>query len=190
MRKRRRACLAATVAIALASCAGGQVGTTTQRSYDPSMLNDIAKRGGMPLVVKGAPFPEAGDRFAEIAAERLTNARFGPDFTVYPQGQAPDGARTGRNPWKTVLIVNPSSPVSGSNSCTAAVEGRAARDGKVDMVAALCRGDKAVTSIRAWGSEISNVDSARLKRLLGDIAVNLYPLRDDDRDGPDADIPI
>ena len=180
--------MSAIVAIALASCAtADRVGTTTQRSYDPSMLNDIAKRGGMPLVVKGAPFPGAQDRFTRIAADRFTNARFGPDFPVYPEGQPPHNAQTERNPWRTVLIVNPSSPVSGSRSCTASVDGKAARDGKVDMVAALCRGDKAVTSIRAWGSEISNVDSARLKRLLGDIAVNLYPLRDDDRDRPDAD---
>ncbi|MDZ7714315.1 MAG: hypothetical protein U5L06_15005 [Rhodovibrio sp.] len=154
------------------------------------MLNDIAKRGGMPLVVKGAPFPGAQDRFARIAADRFTNARFGPDFPVYPQDQVPEGAQGEGNPWKTVLIVNPSSPVGGSDSCTASVTGQAVDDGKVKLVAALCRGDKAVTSLRAWGSGMSTVDSARLKQLLGDVAINLYPLRDADQDGPDIDLPI
>ena len=179
------------LAIALAGCANvDRVGTTTQRNYSPSMLNDIAKRGGMPLVVHGAPFGERTDAFARMAADRLSNDRFGPDFTVYPQGSEVQGIDEAGNPWKTVLIVNSDTAVTNSNACTASPGSRGTSDGRVEILAALCRGDKAVTSIRGWAYDIAGPTSTRLRELLKNIALNLYPQRDEDRDGADPDMPV
>jgi hypothetical protein len=186
--------VATAAGLLLAGCAGtgiDSVGTTTQRSYDPTMLSEIAKRGGMPLEVKGDPFPGESDRFAALAARKFTENHFGPDFAVYPQGTREPDPDAPNNPWRTVLVVNAKDPVAPSAVCRAGeVKGTPASDGKLDMTAALCLGDKAVTSLKGWGSDIEGPESPRLGRLFEQIAPNLYPLRDDDQDGPDADFDI
>jgi hypothetical protein len=89
-----------------------------------------------------------------------------------------------------VLIVNSDPAVTSSNACTASPGSQGTSDGHVEILAALCRGDKAVTSIRGWAYDIGGPTSTRLRELLKNIAVNLYPQRDEDRGGADPDIPV
>ena len=81
-----------TAAFLLAGCTGlARTNDARQYSYDTSMLNDIARRGGMPVLVPGEPFPDAPGAFEKRAAEILTATHRGPDFPIYPEGTKPSG---------------------------------------------------------------------------------------------------
>lgn len=163
----------------LAGCAGGaRTNNATQFSYDTSMLNDIAKRGGTPLVVPGEPFPGSPDQFAQRASEILTDIHRGPRFPIYLDA----GQQTQNNPWRTVLIINPERGASASNACTDSVSSTAVADGRITMVAALCLGKRAKTLVRGWASGASGPGSPAVEQLLRQTALALYPIRDEDRD--------
>lgn len=168
-----------TAAALLAGCAGvARTNNATQFSYNTSMLNDIAKRGGTPLVVAGEPFPDSPDQFAQRASEILTNAHRGPRFPVYLD----DAQRTGNNPWRTVVIVNPERGVSASNACTDTVSSTAVTDGRMTAVAALCLGKRAKTIVRSWASDASGPGSPAVEQVLRQTALALYPVRDENTD--------
>lgn len=169
--------------LAVASLLGGCVGlaqtnNAIQFSYDTSMLNDIAKRGGTPLVVRGEPFPERAGEFAQRASEILTANHRGPAFPVFLDAQQGSAA----NPWRTVLIVNPTRGVSASNACTDGVSGSAAAEGRITTVAALCLGSRAKTIVRGRSSNARGPQSPAVRSLLVQTALALYPTRDDDKD--------
>jgi hypothetical protein len=180
-----RPVVAATALAVLSACAGTGVITNDDRQngYDPSLIADTARRGGMPLEVKGAPFPESGTRFATVAARALTESHPGPEFTVFADpADAPDG------PLRTVVIANPSRTVTPANACTASVSGDpVASGGTLSVTAALCRGDKAVTRMTGRAVGVEGVGDAKVDRLFRQIGQQLYPRRNEamreDRDG-------
>ena len=175
---------AAIGAAVLSGCASGVVTTDSrQAGYDPSLIADTARRGGMALEVKGAPFPETGGRFAKIAARALTESHRGPDFTVFAlPDEAPEG------PLRTVVIANPQETVTPANACTADVSGAVVEDGgTLSVTAALCRNDKAVVRMTGRALGVSGVDDPKVDQLFRQIGQQLYPRRneslDDDIDG-------
>lgn len=191
MRTNRFLWLTSILALAglLAGCAGvPRTNDAIQYSYTPSMLNDVAKRGGMPLVVRGEPFPDQEGRFAEVAAGILTETHRGPEFEVFP-----DGTRTSsNNPWRTVMVVNPRGGVAASNVCSGDVTGSTVENGEMRVIAAFCLGDRAKTTVRGWASNATGAGSQVVASLLRQTGLALYPLLDEDRDrdspGGDFDI--
>lgn len=181
MQMSRLARLSAAVmaAAVLVGCAGlVRTNDARQYSYDTSMLNDIARRGGMPVVVPGEPFPSAPGRFRQRASEILSATHRGPDFPIYPEGaQSSQG-----NPWRTVVVINPPRAVSSGNVCGGNVTGGTVDDGRVSMVAALCVGSRAKTLVRGWTGNVGGPESPRIERLLRQTGLALYPLIDEDRD--------
>ena len=186
IRKRLASGTAAVLATAvLSACTGSGVITNDARQagYDPSLVADVAARGGMALDVKGAPFPNDGGRFAEIAARALTESHPGPEFTVFADAvDAPEG------PLRTVVIANPRATVTPANACTASVSGDpVASGGTLSVTAALCRGDKAVTRMTGRAVGVDGVGDAKVDRLFRQIGQQLYPRRNEamreDRDG-------
>ena len=167
-------------AFLLAGCAGlPRTNDARQYSYDTSMLNDIARRGGMPVVVPGEPFPGASGVFRKRAAEILTATHRGPVFPIYPEGTRPSEG----NPWRTVILINPASAVTAANVCGGQLSGNAVDGGDISMVAALCNGTRAKTIVRGWASDVAgDPGSQQVGRLLRQTALALYPLIDEDRD--------
>lgn len=175
-----RPAVAATALAVLSACAGGGVITNDarQNGYDPSLIADTARRGGMPLEVKGAPFPESGTRFASVAARALTESHPGPEFTVFADpADAPDG------PVRTVVIANPSRTVTPANACTASVSGtRVESGGTLAVTAALCRGDKAVTRMTGRAIGVASADDPKVDQLFRQIGQQIYPRRNESLD--------
>jgi hypothetical protein len=176
-----RTAAVSAVAIAAAATLGacGLSGVTTtsarQAGYDPSLIADVARRGGMPLEVKGNPFPGDKARFAETAAAALTESHRGPDFTVFADpAQAPAG------PMRTVIIANPQTAVSAGNACTADVSGTpVAGGGTLSVTAVLCRGDKAVTRMTGRAVGVAGAQDPKVAQLFRQIGLQLYPRRND-----------
>lgn len=163
----------------LAGCAGlVRTNDARQYSYDTSMLNDIARRGGMPVVVPGEPFPDAPGAFAKRAADILTATHRGPIFPIYPDGTKPSEG----NPWRTVILINPGGTVTSASLCSGQLSGSAVDGGEIRMVAALCNGSRAKTVVRGWASDVSGPGSAQVEQLLRQTGLALYPLIDEDRD--------
>jgi hypothetical protein len=164
----------------LSACTGTGVITNDARQagYDPSLIGDVARRGGMALEVKGDPFPGESARFAQIAARALTEDHPGPPFTVFADpGAAPDG------PMRTVVVVNPKTRVTPANACTAQVSGTpVAAGGTLAVTAALCRGDKAVTRMTGRAVGVAGVDDPKVDRLFRQIAREVYPRRKEDKE--------
>jgi hypothetical protein len=179
-----RSAAAVIGAAVLSACANGVLtNNSRQAGYDPALIADTAGRGGMPLEVKGAPFPGDGGRFAEIAARALTESHRGPEFTVFAQPeQAPEG------PLRTVVVANPQDPVTPANACTADASGTAVgAGGTLSVTAALCRNDKAVVRMTGRALNVSDVEDPKVDRLFRQIGQQLYPRRNEamreDRDG-------
>lgn len=175
-----------TATALLAGCAGvARTNNATHFSYNTSMLDDIARRGGMPLVVAGEPYPDSPNQFARRAAEILTATHRGPVFPIYLE--APQPAQD--NPWRTVMIVNPERGVSASNACSGKVSGTAVTDGRMTAVAALCLGERAKTIVRSWASDANGPGSSAVEQVLRQTALALYPVRDEntDLDSPGGD---
>jgi hypothetical protein len=172
-----RTAVAVAAVTTVGACAVASVTTTGVRQvgYDPSLIADVADRGGMPLDVKGQPFPGDQTRFAQVAAQALTQTHRGPPFTVYADpARAPDG------PMRTVIVANPASPVSSGNVCTAEVSGQAVeRGGTLSVTAALCRGDKAVTHMSGRATGITDAGDSNVARLFRQIGLHLYPRRNE-----------
>ena len=174
-----RASAALTAAFLLAGCTGlARTNDARQYSYDTSMLNDIARRGGMPVVVPGEPFPNAPGAFEKRAADILTATHRGPDFPIYPEGTKPSEG----NPWRTVILINPTGTVTSASLCGGELSGSAVDGGEVSMVAALCSGTRARTVVRGWASDVSGPGSPQVGRLLRQTGLALYPRIDEDRD--------
>ena len=169
----------------LSACAGTGVITNEshQSGYDPSLIGDVAARGGMALEVKGDPFPTAGQQFAEIAARALTQSHRGPEFTVFADpAEAPDGSM------RTVVIANPQAPVTPANACTASVSGDPVAGGEtLSITAALCRNDKAVVKMTGRALDVAGPDDPKVDQLFRQIGQQLYPRQNEamqeDRDG-------
>ena len=163
--------------VVLGGCAGAGVITNDARQagYDPSLIADTARRGGMPLEVKGEPFPGAGDRFARVAARALTRSHPGPDFTVFADpAEAPPG------PLRTVVLANPRTPVTPAAACTTEVTGTPVEPGgTLSVTAALCRGDKAVTRMTGRALKVAGADDPKVDLLFRQIGQQLYPRRND-----------
>lgn len=170
-------------AVVLAGCAvtdpsdvsTGQVQTA---GYEPSMRNYVADRGGMPLEVIGDPFPGSGDRFAEIAAQAISNSHFGPAFELYVDpSDAPDGA------FRTAIVANPGETVTPANACKTDADGTAVGSGgTLRVIAALCRGDKAITRLTGQAVGVTGPDDPKVARLFRQIGATLYPSRSDQTD--------
>jgi hypothetical protein len=173
-----RPVVAATAVAVVSACAGVITNDARQNGYDPSLIADTAKRGGMALEVKGAPFPDSGTRFAQVAARALTESHRGPEFTVFADpADAPDG------PLRTVVIANPSRTVTPANACTASVSGTSVESGgTLAVTAALCRGDKAVTRMTGRAIGIDGADDPKVDQLFRQIGQQLYPRRNESLD--------
>ncbi|MBK1696900.1 hypothetical protein [Rhodovibrio salinarum] len=182
-----RALALALPLLSLAACAGTGVvvNDSRQSGYDPSLIADAASRGGMALEIKGQPFPGAETRFAEVAAEALSESHPGPEFTVFATpADAPEG------PVRTVIVANPDATVTPANACTANVSGSAVEAGDtLAVTAALCRGDKAVTRMTGRAIDVNGPDDPKVDQLFRQIGQQLYPRQNeskrDDR-GDDA----
>jgi len=178
MRTRRALTVIVVLAAgAVAACAGTGVITNDSRQsgYDPSLIGDVAARGGMALEVKGDPFPNDGGRFAEIAARALTQSHRGPEFTVFADpAEAPDGSM------RTVVIANPQAPVTPANACTASVSGDPVAGGEtLSITATLCRNDKAVVKMTGRALDVAGPDDPKVDQLFRQIGLQLYPRRND-----------
>jgi hypothetical protein len=170
-------------------------------SYDRAYIADVAERGGMPLVLRGDPFPGNNGPFAEQVATALTDAHFGPAFTVFADpAEAPDGSA------KTVLVVNPKRPVNSGNVCRTGTTGTpgdgpdggpdgdsdgssqgsaAGSAGTLEFTIAFCSANRRLSSMRGRLADVSGPEDPRIGELFRQVAIQLYPPRNPDRNDQD-----
>ena len=166
-------------------------------SYDRAYIADVAERGGMPLVLRGDPFPGNNGPFAQQVATALTDAHFGPAFTVFADpAEAPDGSA------KTVLVVNPKRPVNSGNVCRTGTTGTpddspdggsggssqgsaTGSAGSLDFTIAFCSANRRLSSMRGRLADVSGPEDPRIGELFRQVAIQLYPPRNPDRNDQD-----
>lgn len=170
-------------------------------SYDRAYIADVAERGGMPLVLRGDPFPGNNGAFAQQVATALTDAHFGPAFTVFADpAEAPDGSA------KTVLVVNPKRPVNSGNVCRTGTTGTpgdgpdggpdgdsdgssqgsaAGSAGTLEFTIAFCSANRRLSSMRGRLADVSGPEDPRIGATFRQVAIQLYPPRNPDRNDQD-----
>ncbi|MBK1671197.1 hypothetical protein CKO28_24650 [Rhodovibrio sodomensis] len=154
-------------------------------SYDQAYISDVAERGGMPLIVRGDPFPGNNGPFARQVATALTDSHFGPEFTVFADpAEAPDGSA------KTVLVVNATQRVNSGTVCHSDASDSSAGSavgpaGKIDFTIAFCSGNRRLSSLRGQLAEVSGPEDPRIGELFQQVAIQLYPPHNPDRNDRD-----
>lgn len=175
--------LATVVLLAACSTATSTGPVSIAPRYDRSYVSDMAARGGMPLVVKGNPFPGDNGAFARQVATALTEAHFGPEFTVFADPDAaPDGST------KTVLIVNAERRVNSGRVCGSDSAGGGPVEGALDFTIAFCSGSRRLSSIRGRFTDLTGPEDRRIAEVFRQVAIQLYPSHNPDRNDRELQI--
>jgi hypothetical protein len=150
-------------------------------SYDRAYISDVAERGGMPLVLRGDPFPGNNASFTREVAGALTESHFGPDFTVFADpAEAPDGSA------KTVLVVNADRRVNSGTVCGTETSGNpVGSDGALEFTIAFCSANQRLSSMRGRLANLAGPKDPRIADLFRQVGIQLYPPRNPDRNDQD-----
>jgi hypothetical protein len=136
--------VAVALAGALSGCAGAPVvqNEYATGTYDPSVLNYISSKGGMPTEVIGDPFTGPREELDAVVTETMAKSHSGqhfPFFTKVPENF--------KSPYRVVVAFNPDSATGAYALCVGGVRTQARAPSAPDRVmAALCAGDRVITS--------------------------------------------
>jgi hypothetical protein len=158
--------------LALAACAGPVAGSFSYVSpvYDPALVLDAARAGGVPTAIIGQPFAGADAAFPGRVYALLAMPPWHGPAQFMPAD--PEPARD----YRVVLIFNPAPPgIAFGRACLAA-NGFALTPpaGDVFVHAAFCFDDQTLTEVDARGLA-DGVDDPRFRALLAQTLAELLP---------------
>ncbi len=164
-----------SMAAGAAGCVGN--GTVVQPvyigSYDPGMLNYAAAQGGMPTEVVGNPFDAPKEQVDQAVANNMTGSHFGPEL-AFTTEVSPDSL----SPYRVVMLFDPAPSARSYELCSDPNQPRAPEAGRLRLMAAFCSSDTVITSTAGWISKPQRVTDPAFGRLVRQIAIVLFPLRD------------
>lgn len=170
----------------LAACAGASMvqPAIVTATYDPSVLQYIASRGGLPTEVVGNPFNAPDEQVHSVVRETMARSHFGPKFPFLaekPQGFA--------SSYRMVVVLNPAPGGAAYHKLcagTAASQAGGPATGEVRVAAALCAGDRMITSTKGRVAGARGPQDPAFVGLIAQVSHALFPLRDEkDRDRMD-----
>lgn len=171
-------------AILLAGCAGvtdiGDAGKIDYVRVDTAYSRADFAYGGagrdLTTVILGNPFPNVSQAdFDRAVTDRMQGAHFGPatHFTTTPDESA-------RPVYRVHMLWNGPLSANGNRLCdgTPLEGGGAAPDGRVRLVAAFCRSDRAATYLVGSIGDVTGPDDPRFLRFVQQVTMQLFPPRD------------
>ena len=169
----------------LAACAGAAIvqPAIVTATYDPSVLQYIASRGGLPTEVVGNPFNAPDEQVHSVVRETMARSHFGPKFPFLaekPQGFA--------SPYRMVVVLIPAPGAAYHKLCAGAAASQAGKPagGEVRVAAALCATDRMITSTKGRVAGAREPQDPAFVGLIAQVSHALFPLRDEkDRDRMD-----
>ena len=161
------------ILFALAACAtsGGVITFTyTDSGYSPGEFAYAGGPGELWTVIMGNPFNAPQPAVDQAITGTMYNAHFGPatQFTTTPGPNA-------RKVYRVVVMLN--GPETNSMAACGAVPPiqPSYRGGNVLLFAAFCRGDYALTFLRAAGDGFAGPDDPKFRTFIQEITIRLFP---------------
>ena len=167
----------------VAACAPGNVRLTHKEvdsAYDSGEQAYAGAGRDLLTVVYGNPFGGDQAAFAGAVTDAMQGRNWGQriNFTTSPGADA-------RLTYKVVLLFDPPATLLGQHLCSESAETLASgpKPGEgIGVLAAFCRGDKALTEIMGYISSASGPEDAAFRELAGQVTLGLFP-----PDGQDDD---
>ncbi len=167
----------------LTTCAPGNVRLThqeTDSAYDSGEMAYAGAGRDLLVVIYGNPFDGGTAEFQNAVTGAMQGRNWGQrmNFTTTPGA----GART---LYKVVLLFDPPVTLLAQRLCSETAEALAARPSRgegISVLAAFCRGDKALTEIKGYTGSAPGHDDTAFRELVGQVTQALFPpdRRDDD----------
>lgn len=165
----------------LAACSGSGIPIASESRiesrYHLGDLSYIAAGKDLKTDVLGNPFKSDQATFAAVVADHLQGVNPGPEIHF-----TPTPAATAREPYFVRLAFNGPSASNGTQLCGAApgVAPSSAPSGEVRVIGAFCRGDQPMTYASAESGGITDMNDPAFRRLVRQVGVLLFPLRNPD----------
>ncbi|MFZ5790360.1 MAG: hypothetical protein ACOY3L_06635 [Pseudomonadota bacterium] len=141
----------------------------------------------LPTIIRGNPSNLDKADFDRIVRDDIYGANFGRPITFVP---GPD-----RAPWpgyRVIMVFNgPAAGYSGLCSDEVPGGGGPAPDGRIELLAAFCSGDRPVTSLAGGIAELTDPNDPRLRAFLRHVSLTLFSRNNpDDRPDRGVNVPI
>jgi hypothetical protein len=181
--------LTAALAFAgLAGCAQNGVIYNSQKYLSGTMLYVNHAAGSlMPTVIRGNPSSLPKADFDQIVRDHMKGANFGAPITFVPGPDNPPFPDQ-----RVVLIFN--GPIVGQKDlCLNSISGGGgpAQDGRIELVAAFCSGDRPVSALEGGIGGITDPNDPRLRSFLRMVGTTLFnPNNPDDRPDNSPEPPV
>ena len=169
----------------LTACSTGGVRLTHQETDSAYDSGERAYAGaGRDLLVEiyGNPFDGDTAAFSGAVTDAMQGRNWGQrmNFTTTPGPEA-------RLTYKVVLLFDPPVTLLAQRLCSETAEvlaGKPTRGEGINVLAAFCRGDKALTEIKGYTDSAAGPDDRVFRDLVGQVTQGLFPPnRRDDDDG-------
>jgi hypothetical protein len=185
---RRLAALAIALAVAgLTGCTEGVIYNSHQYLSGTALYVGHIGGSNLPTVIRGNPSALPKADFDQIVRDDMKGSNFGRPITFVA---GPD------NPpfpgYRMVLIFN--GPVAGqSQLCKDMISGGGgpSPEGRIELVAAFCSGDRPVSALAGGIGEIADPKDPRFRAFLRMVGMRLFsPNNPDDRPDRDVNLPV
>lgn len=145
------------------------------RSYQPDIVYDAAKSGGLLVEVVGQGTAQSGD-LAQRTVSAIQNSRLGKATPLRLSTELDDG-----NGPKLVVVFEPAVGTGYLDACQGTSE---AQHGSLDRVMlTLCDGGTAVSSVTAINGDVTDADSPAFAAMLQRAATTVFQVRGGDMRG-------
>lgn len=183
MKAKRLAAIGAVMA--LSACVAGNPAvapTFYYPGYTPSILNYAASQGGMLTEVVGNPFQDGDqERLARGVADVMATSHFGPRLPFFTK--APDDFAS---PYRVVVVFDPAATVSAYKVCAYGFETASTKDDVVRAHTVLCARDKPLSAASGEVRGAASPEDPDFRRLIGQLALVLFPTRPEPNQNRDA----
>ncbi len=169
----------------LTACAPGNVRLTHQETDSAYNSGEVAYAGAgrdLLVVIYGNPFDSDTGAFQSAVTGAMQGRNWGQrmNFTTTP---GPDA----RPLYKVVLLFSPPVDLMAQKLCSepaGTLSAKPAPGGGINVLAAFCRGGKALTEIKGYIESAPGHDDTAFRELVGQVTQGLFPpdRRDDDDD--------
>jgi len=169
---------AALVTALMAGWAGSALGFTTvapeylARHYQPEMVHQAAKTGGLSVEVRGNA-ADGAERLTERTVAAMQGSRLGEATAL-----SADTAESATSATKVVVLFDPSLSTDHDDACRGDGESRGTSLGTIMMT--LCHDGVAVSSVIANNGGVDGVDSPAFAAMLRQAATTVFPQRGGD----------
>ena len=174
----------------LSACAGTatvQPANITS-AWEPSILQYIANRGGLPTEVAGNPFASSDEHVHATVRDTMARSHFGPDFPFLAEKP-----QDFSSPYYMVVVLDAAAnPVYHKLCAENGPRGGATKadGGVVRVAAALCAGGDMITGTAGRVSGVRGPDDPAFIAMIAQVSHELMPRKDQhDRDGQEIMIP-